>query len=82
MAEVVKHYKLRIDAGVPGARDEFNTFLERRKIEAAEQVESAAELKERIQEMQDQLIKERTAVYVQSPFFLKYLPPAATLIDR
>ncbi|KAG8896951.1 hypothetical protein FRC00_004991, partial [Tulasnella sp. 408] len=57
MAEVVKHHKLRIDAGVPGARDEFNTFMERRKVEAAEQVESAAKLKERIQEMQDQLIK-------------------------
>lgn len=64
MAKTIMEYKLRIDAGVPGARDEYNTFIERKKAEAAEQVEHAAELKERIEEMHDQLIKGRTAVYV------------------
>lgn len=66
MAKTVMEYKLRIDAGVPRARGEFNTFVQEKKVEAAEQVEHAAELKERIEDMHDQLIQERTAMYVQS----------------
>ncbi|KAG8952217.1 hypothetical protein FRC04_004924 [Tulasnella sp. 424] len=46
MAEIVEDFQLRIDAGVKGARAEFDEFKEKKKASAAEQSESGKELKE------------------------------------
>ncbi|KAG8893968.1 hypothetical protein FRC01_013245, partial [Tulasnella sp. 417] len=46
MSEIVEDYQLRIDAGVKGARAEFDEFVEKKKAEAADQVRSGEELKQ------------------------------------
>lgn len=46
MAKIVEGFHVRIDAGVKGARAEFENFIEKKKAEAAEQVKSGKELKE------------------------------------
>ncbi|KAG8973475.1 hypothetical protein FRC05_008749 [Tulasnella sp. 425] len=45
-AEIVDDFQLRIDAGIKGARAEFDEFVEKKKAEAAEQAESGKRLKE------------------------------------
>ncbi|KAG8894069.1 hypothetical protein FRC00_009602, partial [Tulasnella sp. 408] len=45
MVEIVEGFHVRIDAGVEGARAEFDSFIEKKKVEAAEQVESGKELR-------------------------------------
>lgn len=66
MGEIVEDFQLRIDAGVKGAHEEFDTFMERTKAKAAEQAESGKALKEwarnaaRLRSLQNnQLMEER-----------------------
>ncbi|KAG8952214.1 hypothetical protein FRC04_004921 [Tulasnella sp. 424] len=46
MGEIVEDFQLRIDAGVKGAREGFDKFMERMKAKAAEQAKSKEALKE------------------------------------
>lgn len=71
MAEIVDDFQLRIDAGIKGARAEFDEFVEKKKAEAAEQAESGKRLKEWAQDatrmrsvLNDQLRAERKQAWV------------------
>ncbi|KAG8896950.1 hypothetical protein FRC00_004990 [Tulasnella sp. 408] len=65
MAEVVEDFQLRIDAGVKGARAEFDEFVEKKKAEAEEQTDSGEELKQwaneaaRMSQVTDDQLKEK-----------------------
>ncbi|KIO26849.1 hypothetical protein M407DRAFT_23908 [Tulasnella calospora MUT 4182] len=66
MAKIIEDYSLRIDAAVEGARGEFDEFVDRKKAEVTEQVESGKTLKKWAQEaarmrrvINDEIIKER-----------------------
>ncbi|KAG8892324.1 hypothetical protein FRC01_014226, partial [Tulasnella sp. 417] len=66
MAVIVEDFHLRIDAGVKGAQADFDEFIEKKKAEAAEQVESGQELRDWAKEASkmrgvtnDQLRKQR-----------------------
>ncbi|KAG9042236.1 hypothetical protein FS837_011110 [Tulasnella sp. UAMH 9824] len=50
MAQIVDDFQLRVDAGVKGARAEFDEWIEKKKAEATEQAESGKELKQWAQE--------------------------------